>query len=232
VKRLSLNEGINSLHIKFDSFIPSHAYAFLRFTKNPAVKLSYSSKRLSGILSVFNLVNESVSNFGKQQPPDNTGMDAFEFWCPQRRPQGQNLAFSLHPGIACFKVENIRNGIARPSIQPNAWVADWTDKAPRITLNWKETKKISKVILKFDTDFDHPMESVLMTHPESVMPFCIRNYTIYDEMGIAIYHKKDNYQTINRIIFDEPVYTRQLSIAVEHPSQDSPAAIFELLCYS
>ncbi|MEO5995173.1 MAG: FAD-dependent oxidoreductase [Chitinophagaceae bacterium] len=231
-KRLSVTEGRNCLQLKFESELPETAYAFISFQKNPLLKLSYSDKRLTGILSVFNLVNESVSNYGKQVPPDNIGMDTFEFWCPQRRPEGNNLAITIKPGLDCFGVENIRNGVSRPTLQPNAWVADWDDTAPRLQLKWNEEKKIREIILKFDTDFDHPMESVLMTHPETVMPFCVRNYVIYDEQQQVVFQKKDNYQTLNRIIFDPPLFTRQLTIAVEHPSGDTPAAIFEVLCYS
>ena len=38
----------------------------------------------------------------------------------------------------------------------------------------------------FDTDFDHPMESVLMGHPERDMPFCIKRYRITAD-GRALY---------------------------------------------
>ncbi|WP_431210119.1 hypothetical protein ACQ86N_29215 [Puia sp. P3] len=154
-----------------------------------------------------------------------------EFWCPQRRPEGQNLAFSLVPGLRCFGVENIRNGIARPTVAPNAWVADLADAAPWLRIEWDGPRAIRKLVIKFDTDLDHPMESVLMTHPEYVMPFCVRNYRILDEEGKELYRKEGNYQTINVIEFEKPVTTRRLTIAVEHPSAETPAAVFEILCY-
>jgi len=34
---------------------------------------------------------------------------------------------------------------------------------------------INRIILNFDTDFDHPMESVQMGHPENRVPFCVKN---------------------------------------------------------
>ena len=98
---------------------------------------------------------------------------------------------SIKPGLDCFGSENIRNGVSRPTLKPNAWVADWNDPDPRLQLQWKVEKEIREIILKFDTDFDHPMESVLMTHPESVMPFCVRNYIIYDEQQQVVFQKKD-----------------------------------------
>ncbi len=122
-----------------------------------------------------------MSNYGKQTPPEDIGIDTFEFWCPQRRPGGQNVALRLHTALSCFGAENVRNGLARPVNQPNAWVADLQDASPSLTLEWGSVQTIRTVVLKFDTDFDHPMESVLMGHPEHVMPFCIRDYTLYNE---------------------------------------------------
>jgi hypothetical protein len=164
-------------------------------------------------------------------PVGDIGMDEFEFWCPQRRPEGFNLAMQIVPGLDVFRKGNIRNGIARPTVRPNAWVADWNDATPAIRLNWPDPKRIKKIILKFDTDIDHPMESVLMTHPESVMPFCVQNFVIYDDAGQVLYREEGNYQTIKIIGFSEPVHTRELHVVLEHPSSDTPAAIFEILCY-
>lgn len=88
-----------------------------------------------------------------------------------------------------------------------------------------------KIALSFDTDFDHPMESVLMTHPETVMPFCVRDYVIYNDQGEKIYEKKGNYQTRNTIYFEEGAHTTQIKIAPQHPSSTTPAALFEVLCF-
>lgn len=231
-KRVALTEGKNCVPLLFNAELSQTAYAFVSFKKNPLIILPYSDKRVTGILSVFNLINASVSNYGKQSPPEGIGMDTFEFWCPQRRPEGNNLSFSITPGLACFSAQNIKNGIARPTDQPNAWVADWNDPAPQLRLQWQEPKVISEMILKFDTDFDHPMESVLMTHPETVMPFCVRDYIIYDDKQEIVYRGTGNYQSINRIVFDRPLLTTELTIAVKHPSENVPAAIFELLCYT
>jgi hypothetical protein len=206
-------------------------YAFVVFRKHPDIQLHFSRTRITGVLSVFNQINPAVSNFGKQTPPEDIGMDTFEFWCPQRRPAGQNVAMKFKTPLSCFGVENIRNGVARPTNQPNAWVADLSDKNPFLSLSWENPTTIREIILKFDTDFDHPMETVLMGHPENVMPFCIRNYTVYKDGNETIYRKTGNYQTINKIVFDTPVNTRTLTVAVEHPSADVPAAIFEILCF-
>ena len=130
-----------------------------------------------------------------------------------------------------FGPENVRNGLERPVTQPNAWVADWNDASPALTLNWDEPKTISEIELFFDADYDHPMESVLMTHPETVMPFCVRNYRVRDEAGNIVAERQGNYQAYNRLRLAAPLQTRRLVIEVEHPSADVPAAVCAVRCY-
>jgi hypothetical protein len=228
---LSLQPGRNCLQISFDAVLQQPAYAFITFMKNSTVQLHYSPKRVTGVLSVFNSINKAVSNYGKQTPPEDIGVDAFEFWCPKRRPEGHNVAFKYATGIQAFKATNIANGIDRPVDTPNAWVAEWNDPAPALRIDWEDAKPIQRIDLLLDTDYDHPMESVLMGHPENVMPFCVRNYTIKDDKGNVLAYKTDNYQTLNSIRFTEPVHTKSLVIEVEHPSTDVPAAIFSVRCY-
>lgn len=230
-KVIKVVPGRNCIPLVFEAQMEERSYAFIVFRKNPEILLHFSPQRITGILSVFNHINPAVSNYGKQTPPDDIGMDAFEFWCPLRRPAGENVAVKFNPPLACFSAENIRNGIARPTTEPNAWVADLKDKNPSLTLTWNESKSIREVILKFDTDYDHPMETVLMGHPENVMPFCVRNYSILNDKGEILHEKSGNYQTVNKIVFEKPVNTKTLTLKVEHPSENTPAAVFEILCY-
>ena len=230
-KVIKIVPGRNCIPLAFESQMKERSYAFVVFRKNPDILLHFSPRRTTGILSVFNHINPAVSNYGKQTPPDDIGMDAFEFWCPQRRPAGENVALKFNPPLACFGAENIRNGLARPTTEPNAWVADLKDKYPSLTLSWNEPRSIREVVLKFDTDYDHPMETVLMGHPENVMPFCVRNYSILNDKGETLYEKCGNYQTVNKVVFEKPVDTKTLTIKVEHPSENIPAAVFEILCY-
>ncbi|MFX1706838.1 FAD-dependent oxidoreductase [Chitinophaga sp. CC14] len=228
---IPLHPGRNCVDLRFNTSIENTAYAFVTFMKNPAVELHFTEKRVTGMLSVFNSVNKAVSNYGKQTPPEDIGMEAFEFWCPQRRPEGHNIDLKYHQGINLFQAENIRNGTDRPTSAPNAWVADWNDPQPRLTLKWNTLQQISTIDLFLDTDYDHPMESVLMSHPETVMPFCVRHYRIKDAGGNIVAEKKDNYQTHNRIQLEQPVITDTLIIELEHPSANVPAALFAVRCY-
>jgi FAD dependent oxidoreductase len=232
-KIIAIKKGRNDLKINWEGLsIDSKQYVYFVFQKNEKIEILRSQKRISGILSVFNTVNKAVSNYGKQTPPEDIGVDAFEFWTPQRRPEGQNLAMKFEPIIEAFSVENIKNGIARPTNQPNAWIADFEDKKPNLTLNWNEKQTISTIILGFDADFDHPLESVLMTHPETVSPFCVQHYRIFDDQNQLIFEKKDNHQSLNTIQFEQPIFTKSLTIEVEHPSINAPASVFEVRCYA
>ena len=78
---------------------------------------------------------------------------------------------------------------------------------------------------------DHPMESVLMQHPENVMPFCIRNYSIYDGSGNLVKKVSGNHQTRNHIKLESSLITDTLVVKCEHPGEGIPAAIFEIRCY-
>ncbi|MNR03126.1 hypothetical protein D3C85_1190070 [compost metagenome] len=70
-----------------------------------------------------------------------------------------------------------------------------------------------------------------MGHPEDVMPFCVRNYAIKDDLGNVIFEKRDNYQTINTIKLEKSVATKYISITLEHPSANVPAALFAVRCF-
>ncbi len=150
------------------------AYCLLR---NPAVKVHTSEFRVTGVLSLSQSMNKAVAKGARQEPPSDSGIDSFEFWLPSRRPEGRNLAITLDPPIDLFGGDNVQSGVARPTTQPNAWVADPADPNPCLTLRWAAPKTIRRIELSFDTDFDHPMESVLMGHPEREIPFCTGSRT-------------------------------------------------------
>ncbi len=230
-QRIPLHAGLQPVTVSFQTEITEPVYVFVCLMQNDHVRVQYSLLRVTGILSVFNHSNPAVSNYGKQEPPDDIGVDAFEFWTPKRRPEGLNLAMQISPGIRLFGPENLRNGTNRPVSRPNAWVASPGDTDPAITLSWPEKKRIGRVELTFDTDWDHPMETVLMTHPESVMPFCVKEYLLCDDRNEKIHHRTGNHQTRNTVIFDTPVETSRLTIHPKGTHGGTPAALFEVRCY-
>jgi hypothetical protein len=129
-----LAEGEQEIEVNFQSTLNENQYGFVTFMANDKISIAQSSERYTGVLSVYNGVNKAVSNNGKQTPPDGIGIDTFEFWIPYRRPGGKNLAMKISPALDCFGPQNIVNGLTRPGVAPNAWVADPKDASPTITI--------------------------------------------------------------------------------------------------
>ena len=228
-QKIVLNKGVQLKKVAFKNTFDENQYGFIIFRSNAEVKIRCSEKRITGILSVFNKTNPAVNNYGKQLPPEGSGFDSFEFWCPERRPKGQNIAMNISPAFSCFSKDHLVNGYTRPYLRTNAWVADWNDTNSTVTLTWEETQTINSVSLYFDTDFDHPMESSQMGHPEDVIPFCVRNYTIKDANGNLIFEQKGNNQTINKWKPETGFCTKSLCIEFEQLLSNVPTSIFEIL---
>lgn len=207
------------------------AYLFYTLLPNPAVSVHLSDARLTGVLSLTQSMNAAVAKGARQQPPPDSGIDSFEFWLPTRRPGGQNLALRSQPPLAAFAPAHVTNGVERPTTAANAWVAALTDSQPRLTLQWSQPVTIARIELGFDTDWDHPLESVLWGHPERDIPFCIRHYRLLDETGTVLYESLDNHQTRNSVRLQPPAQTSVLHLEVV-ATHGAPAALFELRCYA
>ncbi|CAG5068341.1 hypothetical protein DYBT9623_01071 [Dyadobacter sp. CECT 9623] len=230
-KSIPLSAGKHEVSLEWSAGVTEACYVFVCLMKNELLKVQYSDKRVTGILTVFNATNPAVSNYGKQEPTEDLGVDTFEFWCPQRRPAGRNLAFRLSEPITLFETKNLKNALHRPISAPNAWVAAFTDENPSIKIEWNEEVTVSKIELVFDTDSDHPMENVIYVHPETVMPFCVSDLEIADENGVVIGKISENHQTKQTILLDTPVSTRSLQIRILSKHAQVPAALFEVRCY-
>jgi hypothetical protein len=212
--------------------IPHSQYAFYIAHANPAVELALSDRRVTGVLALTHEANKAVAKSAVQAPPPGAGVDTFEFWLPRRRPAGENLACKIDPPVALYAPENLVNGTARPVSAPNAWAASLSDPAPAVTLAWDGPRKISRVTLAFDTDYDHPMESVQMGHPESDMPFCVSKYRILDASGKILVEEASNHLSQREHTLAAPVTTTALRVEVAHPSPAVPAALFALRAYA
>lgn len=230
-KDVSLIAGENTITIDFNYQIDQPRYVFVCLMKHNQVEVRTSKQRVTGIMTVFNKMNNAVSNYGKQEPTGDIGVETFEFWCPHRRPGGHNFALKLSKPIPLFSSQNINNGIFRPTKGSNAWLAALNDMNASLFLCWEKPQNIKEIIIAFDTDYDHPMESSQLGHPETIMPFCVQNYHVYDEQGKLIFEMRNNHQTINKVQFKEPVVTKELVIKTQHPGNHVPAAIFEVQVY-
>lgn len=220
------------ISVDFGTAIDGPRYAFVILHANEHVDLHLSDQRVTGVLALTHAVNKAVAKSARQSPEADIGVDSFEFWLPQRRPAGQNFAMVVEPAVDAFAAENVANGIARPTNAPNAWVAAAGDRTPSLKLEWPAPQTIGRIELTFDTDYDHPMESVLMGHPESVMPFCVRAYDILDDAGQVIHSCTQNHQTRASIRLDQPIQTTSITLRLTRPSILIPAALFEVRCYT
>lgn len=228
-QNFTVKAGEQSISIKLIEVLKDNQYAFLCFMKNDDVSIKCSQTKVSGITTVLNKTNKAVSNYGRQDPPENIGVDSFEFWTPYRRPQNQNFAFNISPAITCFKASNLNNGYLRPNNEPNAWVAALEDENPTVHLTWENEVTINEIVLMLDTDFDHPLESSLYGHPEDVLPYCVRDYDLKKCKSTSVYTKNGNYQTINNIKLTEPLITKELILELKNPSSLVPASIFNII---
>jgi len=219
-----LDEGDNQrVDLDFDQLLNRNCYVFAHVLENPLVHLHLSDQRLTGLLA--------LTHRRTQQPRQDIGVESFEFWTPLRRPDGQNIAMTFSPPVNGFDPHNICNGLARPTAGANAWVADPDDPQPALDIDWQAPQSLSEIVLMFDTDWDHPMETSLWGHPEDVAPFAVKDYRLTDGNGRVFAEVAGNHQTINRIRFDEPVETKRLRLEVLASHGDAPAAVFSVLCY-
>ena len=210
--------------LDFDQLIDDGRYVFICVMENPAIRLHLSAMRVTGLLA--------LQYRRTQSPVHDIGVESFEFWTPPRRPDGHNMAMTFTPPVNGFDVQNVCNGVARPTSQVNAWVADPLDPAPRLDITWIMPQSISKVTLMFDTDFDHAMETTLRGHPEDVMPFAVKHYRLKDGAGAILADVADNHQTVNTIKFDEPIETDRLQVEIVDCHGDVSAPLFAVQCYA
>ncbi|WP_049721007.1 FAD-dependent oxidoreductase [Gilvimarinus polysaccharolyticus] len=227
-KTLSLIEGEQDIVLDLPGELETAQYAFLCFMANDAILLATTERRLSAIATVRHKEHKAVSNTGKQIAPPDSGIDEFEIWTPERRPDGHNLALSFSLPVSFYTPANLTNGFTRPWLGSNAWVCSSEDPAPEVKFLWDSPVRIESVRIFFDCDYDHALETVLMEHPENIMPFCIRRYRLLDDQGRVVYESEDNHQSVNVINFSQFVDTEKLIVQMEHPSQQVPAGLFEV----
>ena len=239
------------LPLKFDAAIDAPRYAFVCLMANPDVSVHLSDQRVTGVLAVTQKFNRQVAKSPRQEPPVGSGIDSFEFWIPQRRPAGKNLALKISPPLEVFAAQNLANGFGRPTNQPNAWVADFSHEQPVLTIAWDKPQTIARIELSFDSDFDHPMESVLMGHPERVMPFCVRDLIVavpatmlvlaghangndshQSDTERLVFEISENHQSRVVIRLKTPVATEALELRLAAPNTNVPAALFEVRCFA
>ncbi len=237
--------------LEFTTLIDEAQFAFVCLIKNEDIAAHLSDQRLTGVLALCQAGNKAVAKSSTQSPPPGIGIDTFEFWIPKRRPLGKNLALTIEPAIRGFGAANLINGISRPTRASNAWVADFAQEQPVVRLDWETPQTIASIEIDFDTDFDHPMESVLMGHPERDMPFCVQDLkiavtsvacdstrpgksstaTLSHTSTRVVTEISGNHVTRRIVKLDKPVTTDCLEFRILTPSIHVPAALFAVRCF-
>ncbi|CEL11109.1 Putative Fumarate reductase succinate dehydrogenase flavoprotein domain protein [Aspergillus calidoustus] len=208
---------------------PHAQYVFLCFMENESVAICTSRTRVSGLMTVEHECTQS--------PPSGVGVDTFERWTPVRRPMGHNLALRVDPPVRGWGAENIRNGVARPTKRANCWVPASISARRMLTLHWDRPVQVSRLVVHFDTDYDHALESVLRGHPERQIPFCVRSWRVLDLSKdgeeIELFQEDDNHLSRQDVSF-ETVQATELGfeiLEVHGDPKDTLGGIFEIRAY-
>ncbi|CAK7229164.1 hypothetical protein SCUCBS95973_007127 [Sporothrix curviconia] len=233
----ALVAGPNALTIDFgglDGGIvnPQTQYVFLCLLQNDGVAVATTQTRVSALMTVEHECD--------QAPPDDVGVDAFERWTPVRRPMGHNLALSVTPPLAAWAADNIRNGVARPTKRTNCWVPAADAARKLLTTTWATPQTIQRVVVHFDTDYDHALESVLRGHPERAIVFCVKKWRLLDLSGGAgheteLYVEDNNHLSRREAVLAAPVTTTALGVEILELNGDErhvQGGIFEVRAYA
>ncbi|MGM0506223.1 MAG: FAD-dependent oxidoreductase [Bacteroidota bacterium] len=230
-RSISLDGGEQEISIGIPDLPEREGYLFLCLMKSDKVRVRSSRLWVAGVRSLFNKENLEVSNRGRQEAPEGIGVESFEFWTPERRPKGPNLAVAMDPPLQVFAASNVTSGWTRPNRAPNGWVASPDEERPELVFEWDDPVTLGEVILFLDTDFDHPLESTIWGHSERVIPSCVRTLTLLDGDGNELASVHENHQTIVRFSLESAVTTNRLVIQAVRPDKHTPVAIYEVLCY-
>ncbi|MDH4093143.1 MAG: FAD-dependent oxidoreductase, partial [Cyclobacteriaceae bacterium] len=233
-KTFTLTEGTQEITFSLDKPMDKDRYVYVCFMKNEVVEIPMSEERFTGVMTTMQKVNKAVSNYGAQEPPKGIGIEAFEFWTPERAPDCKNIAMAIEPAIAVYGAAHLKNSYLRPASDKlnTSWAADLKDEYPKLTLTWDSKQSIKQLRLFFDGDFDHPLESIYMPHPNSVVNFVVSDYKIYDDNDNLIHETNGNHQALNHINFDKPIVTKAMTLIFRRPQTNIPVALFKVSAYS
>ena len=229
-KQFKLQPGTNDLDIQFTANNPHSQYVFLAFMQNEAVAIQTTLSRVSALMTVE---LECI-----QKPPSGVGVETFERWTPVRRPMGHNLALTVTPPIKAWSHANICNGVSRPTKRTNCCIP-MPDESGRkmITIAWDVPVQLGRVVVQFDTDYDHALESVLRGHPERNMPFCVKKWRVLDlsREGVEVeLFCEDNNHLSRRIAAIHPARSIDrfsVEILEVNGDDDVLGGIFEIRAY-
>ncbi len=217
-----------AVEVDFGLSLPERRYALLALHGQAGMAVATSTLRVTGLVAVARKGEKAVSSTGAQVAPAGSGVESFEFWTPTRRPAGHNLALTITPPLAAFAPANIADGVDRPTDTVHAWVADPADPTPTLRVDWDTPRTLRTIDLWFDPDFDHPLESVLMGHPERAMPFMVASWQLVDAQGTLLAEGRDQHQARATVTLTTPITTTGLRLRCGANHGRALAAVFAL----
>jgi hypothetical protein len=216
--------------LSFNGELTVPGYVFLTFPRNPLLRVAQTDERIPGVVTLHHTMNAAVAKSAIQEPPPNSGIDSFAFWLPRRQPEGRDIALVIDPPLRAFDASQVINGLARPVNSVNGWVPGIEDSNRWLRLSWPKPQQIQSIQIVFDTDFDHPMESVLKNHPESAIPSCVRHFRVTTGEGTVIAEVSEHHQTRWRLDLLEPLLTNAVVVEILETWGGLPA-VYEIRCY-
>jgi hypothetical protein len=99
-------------------------------------------------------------------------------------------------------------------------------------LSWESPIKLNKVVVHFDTDYDHALESVLRGHPERNIPFCVKKWRLLDLSADEeeIYLEDDNHHSRREVELESGRSVKELGVEILELNGDETVfgGIFEV----
>jgi hypothetical protein len=226
---IQLASGPGTASVRIDADLPEAGYAFLILRENPQIKVRLSDQKAAGLERLNHSGEQRKGDcHGDHLPADKAGCEAFDLWFRERdQALHKNLALRLIRPLHGYGPENVKTPLYRPTILPNAWVAEPTDRTPELILTWDRPVTIRHLRIFLDPDWDHPLETVIKQHPKRIMPSLITSFEVYAASGRKVGSICNNHQAQIDFNWQEaPVETDRLIIRIQPTEEHHPPAIF------
>ena len=163
----TVRPGEGTVLLEFsEATLPPDLYMVHLHSSVKTLKLGATTRRVTGV---------HVADFTENPDPDQKwdaqlGMPNPPHWVRRfdpHRPEHPDTfhetpCFEVTPPSACYAVENVTNGINRPTRLPNLWVSkSETDFPQWIEFAWASPQAISEIRIVFDTDMDLPRPPIV-----------------------------------------------------------------------
>ncbi len=85
---------------------------------------------------------------------------------------------------------------------------------------------MDSIVIDFDPDWDHPMESVIRWHHDRAMPTTVKDFELETEEGKSLARVTGNYLARREVKLPVSISTRGLRLRLSGVNGAYPAAVF------